>query len=121
MRASAHMHRRAKVLRKVMTLSERRLWNWLRDRTFAGFKFRRQVPVGRFVLDFYCPALKLAIEVDGKHHGTVLMSEYDCNRALYLRTRGIEVVRVTNELLAKNSLIVEQIIQWAIENRSSPT
>ncbi|HEU4887388.1 MAG TPA: endonuclease domain-containing protein [Thermoanaerobaculia bacterium] len=100
MAATAHMRGRAKGLRRSMTVSEQRLWNWLRNRTLGGFKFRRQVPVGRYVLDFYCPALKLAIEVDGQQHETLWMAEYDGERTLYLRSQGIEVVRITNKLLA---------------------
>lgn len=84
-----------------MTVSEQRLWNWLRNRTFGGFKFRRQVPAGRYVLDFYCPALKLAIEVDGQHHETPWTAEYDDERTRYLQSQGIDVVRITNKLLAR--------------------
>lgn len=116
---SAHMRDRAKQLRKSLTISEQRLWNWLRKRTFLGFKFRRQAPIGHFVADFYCPELKLVIEVDGRHHETIDMSEYDSERTLYLRGRGVEVVRVTNELIARDSLTAEQVIQWAIETRSA--
>ena len=114
MRASTHMRDRAKELRRAMTVSEQRLWNWLRNRTFDGFKFRRQVPVGPYVLDFYCPALKLAIEVDGRYHETPWGAEYDDARATYLDGRGIRVVRVTNQLLAKDSWLVEEIIGDAL-------
>jgi very-short-patch-repair endonuclease len=100
-----------------MTVSEQRLWNWLRNRTFGGFKFRRQVPVGRYVLDFYCPALKLGIEVDGQHHETAWMAAYDGGRASYLRSRGIDIVRIANKLLAQHSWVVEEIIQQAIATR----
>ena len=116
---SHHMRRRAKGLRKRLTLSERRLWNWLRGRTFGGVKFRRQVPIGRYVIDFYCPELKLAIEIDGRHHETEWMSEYDGKRAAYLRSRGVEVVRITNEQIAKDSDIAEEIIRAAIDHASS--
>ncbi|HEV3485983.1 MAG TPA: endonuclease domain-containing protein [Vicinamibacterales bacterium] len=108
------MRERAKELRKAPTLSERRMWNWLRNRSFNGFKFRRQVAIGRYVLDFYCPQLKLAIELDGHQHETPWMAEYDGDRSAYLRVRGIEIVRIPNELLAKDSLMVEQIIEAAI-------
>lgn len=101
-----------------MTVSEQRLWNWLRNRTFGGFKFRRQAPVGRYVLDFYCPALKLAVEVDGQQHATLWMGEYDGERTVYLRSQGIEVVRIANKLLATDSLMAEQILQHAIATRS---
>ena len=109
------MRGRAKQLRRAMTANERRIWNWLRRRTFHGFKFRRQVPIGPYVVDFYCPALKLAVEVDGQHHETVWMAEYDDARTDYLRKRGIDVVRITNKLLATDSLSAEATIQYAIE------
>jgi very-short-patch-repair endonuclease len=100
-----------------MTVSEQRLWNWLRNRTFGGFKFRRQAPVGRYVLDFYCPALRLAIEVDGQHHETQGMAEYDGERSRYLQSQGIEVVRIANKLLASDSLMAEDILHHAIAKR----
>ena len=111
------MRSRAKQLRRALTVSEQRLWNWLRGRTFDGFKFRRQAPFGPYVLDFYCPALKLAIEVDGQQHDTEWMSEYDSTRTSYLRTRGIEVLRIPNALLARDSWMVEQIIRDALGSR----
>jgi very-short-patch-repair endonuclease len=109
------MRSRAKQLRRSITSNERRIWNWLRDRTFHGFKFRRQVPVGRYVVDFYCPALKLAVEVDGQHHETFWVAEHDDARTEYLKARGIEVVRITNKLLATDSLSAEATIEYAIE------
>lgn len=116
-RASAHMRERARQLRKSLTISEQRLWNWLRNRTFGGFKFLRQVPIGPYVVDFYCAQLKLVVEVDGHHHDTAWMSESDSARSQFLSTRGIEVVRVTNELLARDSWTAEEVLQAAIEQR----
>ena len=100
-----------------MTVSEQRLWNWLRNRTFGGFKFRRQAPIGRYVLDFYCPALKLAVEVDGQHHETPWMGEYDDERTCYLQSQGIEVVRIANKLLATDPLSAARILEHAIATR----
>src|SRR5687767_8055899 len=118
MRASSHMRSRAKELRKAPTLSERRIWNWLRNRTFGGLKFRRQFPIGRYVIDFYCPALQLAIELDGHQHETPWMAEYDSERTRFLQKHGIEVLRIANELLARDSFTVEQILEDAIARRS---
>lgn len=111
------MRDRARTLRRSKTLSERRLWNWLRNRTFAGAKFRRQVPVGPYVLDFFCPTLKLAIEADGRQHASDWMVEYDGQRTAYLRSHGIEIVRIVNELLARDSLMVEEIIAAVIARK----
>ena len=105
---------RARRLRRRLTRSEARLWNWLRDRKFSGFKFRRQHPVGRYVLDFYCRALKLAIEVDGSQHRIALV-EYDSARTIELKTYGISVLRIPNELLIRDSAMVADCIVAAIE------
>jgi very-short-patch-repair endonuclease len=72
------------------------------------------VPVGRFIVDFYCAELKLAIEVDGAHHSSPGMDDYDARRTQWLQERGIEVVRISNELLARDSFEVEQIVECAI-------
>jgi very-short-patch-repair endonuclease len=111
------MRQRARLLRKTSTISEQRLWNWLRNRTFGGFKFRRQVPVGPYVVDFYCSQLKLVIEVDGHHHETAWMSESDSERSQFLSLSGINVVRITNELLARDSWTAEEVIQAAIQHQ----
>ena len=109
----------AKSMRKEPTVSEARIWSWLRNRHFGNHKFRRQHPVAGSILDFYCAELKLAIEVDGKHHETSWMNEYDGERTKKLAALGITVVRVPNEILAKDSQSVVEIIQCAIE-RAAP-
>jgi very-short-patch-repair endonuclease len=104
-------------MRRAPTRSENRLWSWLRDRRFDGYKFRRQFPIGRYVLDFYCAELKLAIEVDGRQHEDRLMAQYDDERTIALRQRGIEILRIPNELLIGDTRMVEQRIRFAIESR----
>lgn len=61
-------NRLARRLRRDPTVGETRLWSWLRDRRLAGFKFRRQHPIGRYVVDFYCPQARLVVEIDGDGH-----------------------------------------------------
>ncbi len=73
------------------------IWERLRNRQVDGYKFRRQYSVGAFVVDFYCPELKLAIEVDGDSHLRDGAPEYDVERQLFLEAKGIRVLRVTNE------------------------
>src|SRR5438067_3713299 len=107
MRASEHMRERAKENRRTLTVSEQRLWKWLRNRSFSGYKFRRQVPIDHDVVDFYCAELKLVIEVDGHHDFEV--SDYDTERTVRLRRHGIEVVRIANEVLARDSFTAEII------------
>ncbi len=73
------------------------LWARLRNCQVGGFKFRRQYSVGAFVIDFYCPELKLVIEVDGASHRKDGIPEYDAERQLFLEAKGITVLRIMNE------------------------
>lgn len=84
----------ARALRKNMTPQERKLWFLLRDRRFAGYKFRRQLPLGRFVVDFACWQAKLVIELDGGQHSENV--DYDELRTLWLARHGWRVVRFWN-------------------------
>ncbi|WNP35792.1 endonuclease domain-containing protein [Enterobacter kobei] len=84
----------ARALRKNMTSQERKLWYLLRDRRFAGYKFRRQLPLGRFVVDFACWQAKLVIELDGGQHSENV--DYDELRTLWLARHGWRVVRFWN-------------------------
>jgi very-short-patch-repair endonuclease len=111
---SAQMIEHARRMRQSPTRSEDRLWAWLRGRRFEGAKFRRQVPIGRYIADFYCAELKLVIEVDGTHHQMPGMLEYDEARSVELASRGIRVVRIANELLIRDYLVVVDIIRWAL-------
>jgi very-short-patch-repair endonuclease len=85
-------------MRRAPTRAEHKVWWWLRDRRLNGVKFRRQVPIGPYILDFYCAELKLGVELDGVQHGSAWMSDYDSARTLFLRSLGIEVVRLPNNL-----------------------
>ena len=90
----------ARSLRKTPTRAEQTLWRLLRDRRFAGFKFRRQHPVGPYVLDFYCVSAKLAVEVDGDVHGIPSQKNHDVVRDAYLMKQGIRMLRFWNLELA---------------------
>jgi len=85
----------AKRLRQNLTVAEARLWKALRNKQLEGLRFRCQHPVGNFILDFYCPACKLAIEIDGKVHD--FQVEYDAERTSKLAEYGYTVLRFTNE------------------------
>src|SRR2546428_8377682 len=76
-RASTRVRKNARSMRREPTRAEARLWSWLRDRRFFGHKFRRQHPAAGYILDFYCPELKLAIELDRRHHQASYMNEYE--------------------------------------------
>ena len=85
----------ARWLRKNMTPAEQRLWTVLKDRQLNGSKFRAMHPVGRFFVDFYCPACRLMIEVDGSVHDT--QTDHDAARTEQLETYGYRVLRFTND------------------------
>ena len=84
-------------LREEMTDAEGMLWQALRGEQIRGLRFRRQHAIDRFILDFYCPKHKLAIEVDGAVHDDVNQAEYDAARTEALERRGIRVLRIRNE------------------------
>ena len=92
----------AKTLRKVLTPAERKLWNAIRNGKLDGYKFRRQHPIGRFYLDFYCHEKKLCIEVDGTIHNLKENQEYDKSRTAELERMEIKVIRVKNKQVMSN-------------------
>ena len=114
--ASPRMKRHAREMRRAPTTAERRVWSLL-HRRFDGLKFKRQVPFGPYILDFYCAGLKLAIELDGKHHQRLDMVDSDTARSRYLAERGVHVLRIENEALIKDPRIAGEMIQWAILQR----
>ena len=84
-------------LRNDMPKPEQVLWYWLRGKRLNGYKFRRQYGIGSFVLDFYCPELRLAIEIDGDSHFIDDKAKvYDKNRQKFLASQNITVIRFTN-------------------------
>ena len=85
----------ARALRQQMTRAEDILWAQLRGSRFEGAKFRRQVPFDRYVVDFYCHAAKLVVELDGKQHEW--FADYDAGRSEVLERLGLRVVRFANE------------------------
>ena len=89
-------------LRQNQTYAEKVLWSQLRNRQLLGVKFRRQYSVDHFVIDFYAPELKLAIESDGSIHELEDQKEYDKARQEYLENFGITFIRITNKELFGN-------------------
>ena len=84
----------AKRLRRPMTPPEARLWTRVRAHRLQGYKFRRQHPVGPYILDFYCAAARLAVEVDGRAHEHPDRIAHDRRRTRWLATQGIRVIRI---------------------------
>ncbi len=92
---SPELRQAASQLREQMTAAEQVLWEALRDKKLGGLRFRAQHPVGQFILDFYCPACKLAVELDGSVHED--RKEEDAARTAPLRAYGYHVLRFQNE------------------------
>ena len=102
----------AKEMRHCMTPEERRLWYDFLSK--SAYHFRRQQPVGNFIVDFYSAALKFAIEVDGGQHFEEDVRGYDVNRTACLSERGIRLVRFTNQQIRRDFLSVCEAIDNAI-------
>jgi very-short-patch-repair endonuclease len=99
---------RARELRQRSTDSERRLWHWLRDRQIDGVKFRRQVPIGVYVVDFVAADRRLVVEIDGGQHAD--QQEYDRRRTAWLEAQGYQVIRFwSNEVLSNTEGVIEAI------------
>ena len=93
--SSPMMTARARRLRRDATVPEQIVWGMLRGGRLAGLKFRRQHPIGPFVVDFYCHHIGLVVEVDGMSHDE--RAEEDRRRTEYLQQQGLRVFRVTND------------------------
>lgn len=103
---------RRKNLRNNLTSAEVALWKILKGKKIDGRKFRRQHSVGYYILDFYCPAERLAIELDGAHHFTEEGRKKDALRTKYLNSMNIRVVRFENiEVLQNLAGVVEEIMR----------
>lgn len=100
--------KKSRSLRKQQTTVELHLWTKLRDKRLLGFKFYRQYPIGVYIVDFYCPAKKLVIELDGSQH--LQRKDYDNERTIYLEKQGIAVLRFwDNDVLNKRETVLEAI------------
>lgn len=91
-----------KDLRNNGTPAEATLWLSLKNKQLDGRKFRRQFSVENYILDFYCPSEKLAVELDGADHYTEAGSEYDEERTRFLNSKGIKVIRFENKEVFEN-------------------
>ena len=86
----------ARKLRKNMTPQELKLWQFLRNKQFNNLTFKRQYPIGNYIVDFICKEKWLIIEIDGGQHNTPEAIEYDKERTIYLEKRGFKVLRFWN-------------------------
>ncbi|HEV8694462.1 MAG TPA: DUF559 domain-containing protein [Lysobacter sp.] len=108
----------ARTLRKAETDAERKLWQCLRGSQLDGLKFRRQHAVPPYVVDFYCDALKLVVELDGSQHNI----EVDAARTRFLESQGLTLLRFwDNDVLLQTEAVVEAIFNFASNRTLTPT
>ena len=109
----------AKRLRHEMTDAERVLWREVRAHRFAGLKFKRQEPLGLYVVDFVCYAAKLIVELDGGHHAD--QQDVDAERTRWLESCGFRVVRFwNNDVLTNTAGVMQEIEKKLPSPRPSP-
>jgi very-short-patch-repair endonuclease len=116
MRAPKKTINNARNLRRALSLPEARLWSRLRQRVAGKPVFRRQHPIGPYVLDFYCAKARLAVEIDGISHDMGDRPQRDLRRDAWLGARGVTVVRIAaNELTRSVDDAAEAIVRMAAE------
>ena len=114
--APAKSFRYAYQNRETPTKAEETLWKALKGKQLGGYKFRRQHPVSRYILDFYCHSVKLAIEVDGGYHLSMEQKKYDARRTADLLDLGIKEIRFTNNDVILN---LEKVLAEILETIDS--
>jgi len=101
---------RRRALRRSATQAELMLWDHLRCRKLQGLRFRRQFSIGPYILDLYCPKLRLAIEIDGQQHFTSDGIEYDEQRSHFLEENNVRVIRFKNDdVIERAGNVLEEI------------
>ena len=99
----------ARQLRRRSTDAERKLWSILRNSQLAGYKFRRQVPIGNYIVDFVCFEKKIVVELDGGQHQAKI--EYDNDRTRWLQFAGFRVIRFwNNQVLSETDAVLQSIL-----------
>jgi very-short-patch-repair endonuclease len=108
----------ARILRHRSTDAEQRLWYRVRNRQLDGHKFRRQMAIGCYIVDFVCVERRLVIELDGGQH--VEQAAHDAERTLFLMAQGFKVVRFWNDEVLTKLEDVLAVIHRELEHRPSP-
>ena len=111
---------KCRIMRRNQTDAEMKLWSVLRNRQLSGVKFRRQFPVGKYILDFYAPEYNLAIEADGGQHYHQTGKMNDEVRSKELKAHGIQVLRFSNRDILNNIGGVCEMICEAVTGRRMP-
>ena len=109
---------RRRELRNQPTVAEAVLWKHLRKQAL-GKKFRRQYSIGRYVVDFYCVQSRLAIELDGAPHYSLLRQEYEAQRTALLESHGVRILRFENRIVFENLEAVLETIREGLARTDS--
>ncbi len=110
----------ARKLRGDMTDTEQLLWGKLRRKQLHGVQFYRQKPIGPYIVDFYAPAARLVIEIDGSQHLETVTAKRDATRDEYLTKQGLQVLRFDNLQVLKETEAVLNVTDAAVQERSNP-
>jgi len=105
-------------LRKNQTFAESRMWSKLRSKRLGGIKFFRQYSVGNYILDFYSPQIKLAVEIDGGQHNDITVKKYDSKRTNFLSEQGIKLIRFWNNEVIES---IEEVLEVIYKEISNPS
>jgi len=116
-KANTKSHETARVLRKGQTSAEVLFWYTVKNRKIKGMKFRRQHPIGPFIVDFYCDEAKLVIELDGKIHDLEHIKAYDSSREMHLSSLGLQIMRFTNDQIFNNFDTVIKTVEDYLSGR----
>jgi len=106
----------AREFRNRPTKAEEKLWKVIRQDQIFGYRFRRQYVIAGFILDFYCPKLKLGIEIDGRIHDRANIKTYDIERENIIKQYNIRIIRFTNEEVDNNITGIIDEIKSFIKN-----
>jgi very-short-patch-repair endonuclease len=101
----------ARRMRREDTLAEKLAWIMLRDRRTLGLKFRRQVPIDRYIVDFYCHQLRLIVELDGMAHDRPEVAEKDARRNLRFAQLGYRILHVSNDIVLNDPETLTEMIR----------
>ncbi|MDP2669097.1 MAG: endonuclease domain-containing protein [bacterium] len=107
-----------KILRRNIPDPENVLWQYLKNRKLNNLKFRRQFSIGRYVADFYCPALLLVIEIDGDYHTKKEIKKYDADRENFMSSLEINCLRFSNRDVEENiGSVINKISSFSLSLR----
>jgi very-short-patch-repair endonuclease len=117
LRYNPQLKARARSLRANSTDAEQRLWARLRRKQILGVQFYRQKPIGYYIADFYAPAARLIVEVDGSQHADAAQAKHDKRRTVYFKAIGLRVLRFNDrQVLLKIDSVTEEIFRAIEEN-----